>query len=486
MRRRFFLALLGVFILQSFVGALPAPADAHIVIFHINDIHGKIDNLAKVAAIIDAERANGTDVFFFCAGDNFTGNPVIDLYDPPGEPALEILDRLGLDVLSLGNHEFDYGMGPLRIVATRFPTVSANIEAQPGVLPELKPWVILKTKGGIQIAVFGLIQIESDTGLPSAHPDKISGLHFSEPLAKAAEMKKLRTSGQLLIGLTHIGYKQDLLLAKQMPELDLIIGGHSHTRVDPAENVNGVLVAQAGGDNMFLGRVDVQIKDGRVVEKKGRLIDLRQMQAEDETIKAMIVGFNNNPALARIIARAPLEITGKNNLGSLMTDAMRKAHDLDIALHNNGAIRLNRLPLVITLKDVYTLEPFGNEIIQIVMTPAEIRSLIKGSFEKDGAIDLQVSGMTYAVHTDGNQNIKEIELSHPDGSPLDEDRTYKVGLTSYVASVYRFVHTDPGRSLHTTVADDLISYLQSGADLSRYRDLQRAFWKKTPDSPGMN
>lgn len=483
--RRFLIALPAVFFLAACLrvpSAPSVPAEARLVIFHSNDVHGKIDNFPKVAAIIDAERKSGADVLFFSAGDNFTGDPVVDQYDPPGEPVLKILDRLGLDVLSLGNHEFDYGMGPLRKLAARFPTVSANIEASPGSFPELKPWVALKTKGGIKVVVFGLIQIESVSGLPSTHPDKIKDLRFSEPLAKAGDMKKLRASGQVMIGLTHIGNKQDLLLAGQMPELDVIIGGHSHTLVNPAELVNDVLVAQAGSDNRFLGRIDLLLKNGRVVEKKGKLIDLSLMQAEDRKLKAMIAKFYQNPALARIIARAPLEITGKDNLGSLMTDAIRQAHNLDIALHNNGGIRLPRLPLVITLRDIYTLEPFGNLIVEIAMTPAEIRSLIKSSFEREDEIDLQVSGMSYIIRTDGNQKIKEIKLCHQDGSPLVEDRTYKVGLSSYVVSSYRFDHRDPGRSLQTTVADDLIHYLQSGVDLSRYRDLQRAIWEKETES----
>jgi 5'-nucleotidase / UDP-sugar diphosphatase len=505
-RRLLLFALFGVFVLQSCASVpsattglsattgSPAPAEAsattrssltteaRIVIFHSNDVHGKIDNFAKVAAIINAERKSGADVFFFSAGDNFTGDPVIDRYDPPGEPMQELLDRLGLDVLCPGNHEFDYGMGLLRKLAARFRTVSANIAPWPGAFPELRPWVVLKTKGGIRIVVFGLIQIEPGNGLPSTHPDKIRNLRFSEPLAKALELKKLRASGEVMIGLTHIGYEQDLLLAKEMPELDVIIGGHSHTRVDPAENVNGVLVTQAGSDNMFLGRVDLLLKNGRVVEKKGRLIDLSQVRDEDETIKAMIVKFHQNPVLARVIARAPLEISGKNALGNLMTDAIRQVHDLDIAFQNNGGIRLNRLPLAITLNDVYTLEPFGNQIVQIVMTPAEIRGLIKSSFEKRRDIDLQVSGMSYIVRVDSAQQIKEIKLNNPDGSPLAEDRTYKVGLSSYIASSYSFVHHDPGLSLETTLADDLISYLQSGVDLGIYRDVRRAFWEKAAES----
>lgn len=483
--RLFFLVLPVLFFFFACASVPPVPAETRIVIFHSNDIHGKIDNFAKVAAIIEAEKKSGVDVFYFCAGDNFTGNPVIDQYDPPGEPMLELLNRLGLDLLCPGNHEFDFGLGNLKKFAARarFPLVSANIEVPPGSFPQLRPSVLLKTRGGVKIAVFGLIQIEAGNGLPSTHPDKVKGLHFSEPLAKALEMKKLRAASNVLIGLTHIGYDQDLLLAQQMPELDAIIGGHSHTRVDPAENVNGVLIAQAGSDNKFLGRVELLVRGGRVVEKKGVLIDLKGHMAEDAVVKGMIARFNQNPAFAIVIAEAPLEITGKDALGSLMTDAMRQVHGLDIAFQNEGGIRLNHLPAKITIKDIYTLDPFGNQVVQFAMTAAEIRGLIESSFAKGGELDLQVSGISYVVRSDSAKQIKEILLRNPDGTPLAEDKKFQVGISSYVASAYKFAHQDPGRSLQSTTADALIRYLQSGVDLSIYRDMQRAFWEQIAEAP---
>lgn len=481
------LVLLAVFGLLSCASLPPAPvpADTRIVIFHSNDVHGKIDNYAKVAAIIAAERKSGADVFYFCAGDNFIGNPVIDQYVPPGEPILELLNRLGLDLLCLGNHEFDFGLENLKQFAARarFPLVAANIQAPPGSFPQLRPSVLLETKGGVKIAVFGLIQIEAGSGLPSTHPDKVKGLVFSEPLAKAREFRSLRAGNHVLIGLTHLGYEDDQRLAQQMPELDVIIGGHSHTRVDPAENVNGVLVAQAGSDNKFLGRVELLVSGGRVVEKKGELIELNGPMAENAEVKDMIASFNCNPAFAKVIVTAPLAIAGKEALGSLMTDAMCRVHGLDIAFQNGGGIRLNRLPQQITIKDIYTLDPFGNQIVEIAMTPAEIRGLIKNSFEKGGNIDLQVSGISYVVRTNAARQIKEIRLSAADGAPLDENRQFKVGISSYVASVYDFAHQDPGRSLQSTTADALIRFLESGVDLSMYRDIQRAFWQKTTEYP---
>jgi 5'-nucleotidase / UDP-sugar diphosphatase len=485
-----FAALIGAIVVLACIGATavpvessattrPAlPAEQHIVIFHDNDVHGKIDNYAKVAAILDAERKAGTDVFFFSAGDNFTGDPVIDRSDPPGAPMVELLDRLHLDLLCLGNHEFDYGLDAVRKVVAEFRTISANIQPDPGVLPGLQPYAVLTSKSGVKLVVFGVIQIEPGNGLPSTHPDKVKGLRFSEPIAAALALKKLRSEGQVFIGLTHIGHEQDLALAKQMPELDLIMGGHSHTRVETQEIVNGVLIAQAGSDNQFLGRIDLTVRDGRVVEKTSRLIDLGKAKDEDPAIKAMIVKFHENPAMAKVIAKAPLEITGKNALGSLMTDAIVKVFDLDFAFQNNGGIRVNRLPREISYHDIYTLDPFGNQVVRIDMTAAEIRSLIRNASEKRHEIDLQVAGMTYIVREDASQQIQDIELLGPKGTRLAEDKTYKVGLSSYIASSYRFAHKDAGRSLGVTTAEALIAYLERGADLGAYRDVRRATYLK--------
>lgn len=472
------LLLIFAFMVPLFPKTEPAAA-TRIVIFHSNDIHGKINNFAKIAWIIEQEKKKNHDVFYFIAGDNFTGNPIIDQYNPPGEPMLQLLNRLQLDLLCPGNHEFDFGRDNLQKFAARasFALISANIEAAPGTFPQLKPYVLLETRDHIRLAVFGLIQIEKDSGKPSTHPDKVVGLTFSDPLQKAGEFKKLKANNQILIALTHIGYDVDLLLAGQMPELDVIIGGHSHTRIEPAETANGVLIAQAGNDNKFLGRIELLVQDGRVLEKKGALIDLSGPLAEDAQVKTMIEKFNLNPAFARIIATAPFSIGGKDALGSLMTDAMRKIHGLDIAFQNNGGIRTNYLPKKISVKDIYSLDPFGNQIVEIAMSAAEISNLIQNSFVNQGGIDLQVSGMRYTVRTDKQNQVKEVVLAYEDGTPLPAGKIFKVGVSSYVASAYQFTHGDPGRSLQSTTAEALIRFLERGADLRIYRDLQRAFWE---------
>ncbi len=326
-------------------GTLAAEPPYRIVIFHTNDIHGKIAPLAKIARLVNAERRANPDVFLFGAGDNFSGNPVVDQAQPQGQPMLELFNRLGYNLVNLGNHEFDYGQQTLayHLSHAHYGVVCANLKVKQGPLSQPKPYAILRTSHGDRLAVLGLIQVSRATSLPDSHPDKLKGLRFSEPLAAAQKFKNLRGRVQVFIALTHLGYEQDLLLAQAMPELDLIIGGHSHTAVLEPKEINGVLVTQAGSDGLYLGRVDITLAGGRVSDKRATLIDLAKVTEEDPQVKTLIDHFNDSPALQRVIARLPLPLSGKEEIGSLVTDAMRTVHRLDIAFQNNGGIRLAEL-----------------------------------------------------------------------------------------------------------------------------------------------
>ena len=153
---------------------LPAAAETRIIIFHTNDTHARIDNFAKMAWFVDRERKNNpqADVFFMNAGDNFSGNPIVDQYEPKGEPVRQLMNHMGYDVMTLGNHEFDYGQKVLTnfIEKANFPILCANIRVETGGFPQLQPFTILETKNGIKIAVLGLLQVEKESGIPALTP----------------------------------------------------------------------------------------------------------------------------------------------------------------------------------------------------------------------------------------------------------------------------------------------------------------------------
>jgi 5'-nucleotidase/UDP-sugar diphosphatase len=444
-------------------------AETRIIIFHMNDAHAQIDNFGKIAWLINQARKTNPNVFLMNAGDNFSGNPVVDQYIPKGEPILKLLNQLKTDVLALGNHDYGHQILKSAIKNARYPVLCANVEVKSGIIPQPKPYTLLETENGIKIAVLGLIQIGEEDQIPSTHPDKVKGLVFSEGIETAKKFTHLKNESDVFIALTHLGYDQDELLAKAMGELDIIIGGHSHTAITEPVEINGVLITQAGGYGKYLGRIEVIVKKGKVIHKKGELIDLNSIKNETPEIKNAIRKYNNNPLLERVIITLPIVVTGRSQLGNLVTDAVRNRLQVDIAIHNRGGIRSEWLGKEVRVKDVFKLLPFGNDIVQFEMTPAEIKSLIKFSYEKRGGLDLLVSGIEYTVLLTPGYEVKDVELKDTVGKLLDESKTYKVAMNNYIASSYTFAHHDPGKSLQTIVAQALIDYLkhQQGRDICK-------------------
>jgi 5'-nucleotidase/UDP-sugar diphosphatase len=453
--------------------------EARIIIFHVNDMHANIDNFAKIAWYVTQEKRTNTDadVFFFNAGDNFSGNPVVDQYEPKGEPVRQLMNRMGFSAMTLGNHEFDYGREILKnvIEKAKFPILCANINVKEGPFPQTRPFTILKTGKGIKIAVLGLIQVSKDTGIPSTHPQNLKGLTFRDPIETSLEYRHLKKETNAFIALTHLGYETDETLAREMGELDVIVGGHSHTLVKDLRETNGVLIAQAGGSAKYLGRIELLLENGRVIKKSGKVIDVASIKNEIPELKEMIAKFNDNPVLNRVIAALPRPIKGKLELGNLVTDASRNIHHLDIMFHNPGGIRSNQLEKTVKLKDIYSLHPFGNQVIQFRMTPAEIRSLITYDYRKAKMLDLRVSGVEYLVTASRGHRVKSIRLQDREGRLLDENKTYRVGMNSYIAATYTFNHRDPGKSLTVTLAETMIRYLKQGKDVCSGIDKLRTF-----------
>ncbi len=467
-----FLLLVWAAVCSCRVGA----EEKNLTVFHINDVHGRLDTFPKAAFLLEQERKKSPDILFLNAGDNFSGNPVVDQYEPRGLPIMETLNQLGLDMMALGNHDFDYGQETLGqfMKQSRFPFLCANLTIKEGNFPSPVPFVLRTMKNGLRVAVLGLIWIDPVTGLPESHPDRLKGLQFSNPLIRGAEFRYLRKQCDVFIALTHLGLEDDVKLAESMPELDLIVGGHSHTIIRSPKETNGVLIVQTGGNMYSIGRVDLRWQDGRVVEKRGSLIDLAPLQGEDLSLKERIVQYGKNPKLTKKVGFLSAPLEGKGPLGSLMADAIREALSLDFVFQNNGGIRVNTLNGEIQVKDIYRLDPFGNDTVIMQLTPAEIRGLIAHSFDRRSEIDLQVSGMEYEVIRGNDGKAKEICMRRTSGEAWDEKKMYRVGLSSYVASTYRFEHKDAGASGRTTCVEALLAFLQKGVDLERYRGMVRA------------
>lgn len=447
-----------------------------IIILSTNDMHARIDNFSKLSYLADSLRLKYANVFLVSAGDNFTGNPVVDQYPEKGYPMIDLMNKLHYDVSALGNHEFDLGQENLnkRMAQASFPFISCNVDASGATLKQPKPYIILQTDNGIKLAILSAIQL-GENGLPDSHPDNLKGLRFEESIAKAITYKNLRQQCNIFIALTHLGIEKDTILARQMSELDMIIGGHSHTLMEKPLFVNGVMITQTGSGLKYTGKIIVLVYKSKVVGRSYELIDLGKISGKDNVVQKIIDAYNDNPVLNQVIAIAKETITGEDALGSLMTDAITDRLGLDIAFQNNGGIRSPELISGnILLKDIYKLDPFGNKVIKFRMTVTEIKSLIALSYNRGKALDLQVSGITYSVIVDSAKLLKEVRLLDRDGKALNPAKEYNVGISSYIASTYHFVHRDAGESLFTTTAQTLIDFLKAKKVVD-YTGVKRAF-----------
>lgn len=452
------------------------PVVTEVAILHMNDIHAEIENFAKLAAYADQLRGKYENLYLLSAGDMFSGNPIVDEYDPQGQPIIELMGAVGFNAMTLGNHDFDYGQDVLkdRMAEAKFPMISANLEVTTGTLTQPEPYVILNTANDLKVALLGLTTVSSSTGIPATHPDNVQGIEFSDPLTVALNYKNLADESNLFIALSHMGDYKDNQLAGEMGELDLIVGGHSHTLMSPAQEVNGVTIVQAGSELNYIGQVVVTLVNGQVDTINSDMIDVTTLEAEDANIRQKIDAYKEGVNLSEVIATAASPIDGKVELGNMITDAMVAQHGLDLAFTNNGGIRLSSLEGDITLMDVFEMLPFRNDIVKYEMTPDEIRSLITYPFNRWGGIDLEVSGITYTINVAGDA-IQSIDLLDPQGNPLDENATYTVGLNSYVASSYEFTHTDPGVALNTTMANTVVAWMRAQNAELNYDGIERAF-----------
>lgn len=449
-----------------------------IVLLSLNDQHAKIDNYARLKAMVDQIRQQNKYVLLFAAGDNFTGNPVVDQYPDKGFPIIDLMNTVGFNATAIGNHEFDYGQQTLkkRIEQANFPFLNANITDPSGQLG-FKPYHIFSLDGNIKVCVISAIQLGS-SGKPDSHPSKVTGLTFKDGVSELVKLKYLRDSCNLFIALTHLGFERDIDLADSMPQLDLIFGGHSHTLTSSPQTHHGVLIMQSGSNVSYLGKATFYLVKDSIVKVTSEMLDVAHFQDTDQAVAKKIEAFDDNDELNKVIGTFVNPVSGSDELGSLMTDAITSLESVHVAFQNNGGIRIDRLDKgPVTIKDIFKLDPFGNEVIVLNLTAKEIKSLIAGAYEKAGnSIDLQVSGLTYTVVTGKNGNLKRVDLRLPNGRKICNSKTFVTGLNSYIASSYTFDHHDPGKSLFITTAQVLINYITDQKEIN-YQGVKRAFVK---------
>ncbi|MHC1730807.1 MAG: bifunctional UDP-sugar hydrolase/5'-nucleotidase [Bacteroidales bacterium] len=456
--------------------AVSAPAERQAVIFAVNDMHAAIDNFPKLAYIVDSLRAVYPDMLLVAAGDNQTGNPINDQYPEKGWPVIDLMNAVGFDLSAVGNHEFDTGPAGFSNLAGKatFGFISANVSGGGQYTVKMSPYRIFTLSNGLRIAFLGLLQL-GQNGIPDSHPDNVRTFTFRSPFETAPEYMWLKDSSDIFVALSHIGFEEDVKLAETMPAgIDLIIGGHSHTRVEKEQIHNGIMITQAENKLKYGTLIRLTVNSEGAVSRNMHLIDIKNSKNENPDIRAMVDRYNDNPVLNEVIATAADDFSSYEELGYLMADAQREAAGADIALMNPGGVRIDQLPKgPVTIKNVYQLDPFGNELVVTKLTGTEIFSLMRAAWPVDDNSPLYPSGIRTEVKIDAEGNPAEFIIMTEDGSPLNPDRIYTVAMNSYMTQVYDYEHNDPGQSLFFTTADALIRYLKQEGNIRSYRGEKR-------------
>jgi 5'-nucleotidase / UDP-sugar diphosphatase len=430
------------------VGQEPGPRlQAPVTFLQLNDVYSvvpidSLGGLARVATQKQQLATAGRTPFLVMAGDFLSPSVASSVFK--GEQMIAALNAAGLDLATLGNHEFDFGDDVLiqRMRESRFQWVVSNVvdtnTGQPigGAAPYL-----VKTFGSLKVGFLGLC-LNTD----EITPDKLKHSRIIDPIAAAGQyLPALKREGAaVIVAVTHLAFATDRALIERFPEIDLVIGGHEHYLITATEN--RTLISKAGSDAKMLARIDVNKRPNGTVERFYELLPMTSALADDPRTADVIKSFENrlSSELEAVVAttRVPLDgvashlRTSETNLGNVVADAIRAEAGAELAIVNSGSIRGNRVfpagPL--TRRTLIEIQPFDNVVVKLSMPGRVVLQALNNGVDRLPAaagMFPQVSGMKVVVDANappGNR-VREVQVN---GQPLQPDRYYIVAIPDFV------------------------------------------------------
>ncbi|MCF0203153.1 MAG: bifunctional metallophosphatase/5'-nucleotidase [Bacteroidaceae bacterium] len=434
--------------------------DADIKILGINDMHAAVQNFPKFAHIVDSIRSLHPDVLLMAAGDNRTGNPINDMHETPNLPMVEMMNAVGFNASTMGNHECDHSAQNFAytINESQFPYIVANAYPNDTLKLHFQPFRLFEHQG-VRIGVIGFVQVNQG-GTPDCLPSKVDGIRFADPFKEADKYKWLRNQCDVYIALNHIGLENDTLFADAHPEFDLMICGHSHDIV-PGIIRNGVMIAQAKRDVKYVNEIDLKVRGGKVVEKKCKLIDVCATKGENARLKAMLEKFSDNPILNKVVGHATTPFKCREELGSMMADADMAVAKADLSIVNAGSVRYETKDAgAFNVNDVLRLDPFGNTLYVVELTGLELKALLEELPTTDEYGPGYAAGFQYTIVADKKGKYVVKEMKTADGKKFNMQKTYKVAMDNFVYQTNTCMEGKPFTETYMKTSDALIQFLE--------------------------
>ncbi len=397
-----------------------------------------LGGLARVATLKAQLAKAGRTPLLVIAGDFLSPSVASSVFK--GEQMVAALNAAGLDLATLGNHEFDFGVDVLlqRMKESRWQWVVSNVvDAAGQPIGGSAPYLV-RSFGSLKVGFIGLCLTTEQISA-----DRLGGVRLIDPYEAAARyLPMLRAENvDAVVALTHLSIAEDRLLAERFPEIDLIVGGHEHYPLTVTEN--RTLISKAGSDARYVARIDLN-RRGSVLERYFELVRMTGVFADEPRTADVVASYERRlgAELDTVVATSAVDLdaeelrlrAGETNLGSLFADAMRASVGADVAIMNAGSIRGDRIYPAgpVSRRTLLAVHPFGNVVTKVAIPGRVLLQALTFGVSRLPATSggfPQVSGLTMRVDLRGGDRVRDVTIG---GRPLDPDRTYSLALPDYV------------------------------------------------------
>ncbi|MCD4726067.1 MAG: bifunctional metallophosphatase/5'-nucleotidase [Pirellulales bacterium] len=464
-----------------------------LTILHTNDFHThflpadatwldedpppQIGGITALKYYVEQEQAASEQSLLLDAGDWMTGTPLGDMEmgGAAGGGFIQLMNRIGFDATVIGNHELDGGIDNLErlIELLNCDVVTANFfRGDKLVAPHAYK---IYRRGKLRIGVIGLILDDLFEVAP-----RFEGLKVHNTVKTAQKIiDQIDPDTDLILLLTHQGWQADSLLATQIHNADVIVGGHSHTRIESPRSVNNLLILQAGSYTRYLGRLDMTVQNDAIVDYNGELIPL------------WVEGIKPHPEVSRLVRAFEIHIKAEygveigkasvslgrshydeSDLGNLLTDMLLASSGVDFALLNSGGIRANLAAGPVTRLNIAEILPFKNHLVRFNCSGKELLTFLKNnavasSFEEQGI--MQVAGLACEWRVLNGQEVKIVKATVA-GKPIQPDRQYSGVTVDYALSkADRYFGFQPREQVDTKIllSDAIMDYIKEHPQIKR-------------------
>jgi 2',3'-cyclic-nucleotide 2'-phosphodiesterase (5'-nucleotidase family) len=437
------------------------PEQISLTVLFFNDLHGhlmpfeikgekgleEVGGIARLATLIrnirEENNRNNVQTLVLVAGDILQGTPMSTVFK--GEPDIRCLNAMGVDAMTVGNHEFDFGLDNFLKLKSQsvFPFLSANITLKETGQLLCQPALAVRLEEGVTLTIIGITTQEL---LTTTQADNVASLDVLDSVKAVTQIYAEAAKRGPVLLLSHSRQETDRRTAKTLPDLTAVIGGHDQVLLSPFGIEGRVPILQAFEKGRYLGRLDLIVDP---VSRQTKLInaDYIKVTADivpDPAIAKIVSTYNARlgEQFKEVIGRCDTFLDGERghirhqetNLGNFITDIMRAYTGAQIAMLNAGALRASIKEGPVTVEDVFKAMPYDNELVRVELTGSDIQQALKrsvrGALEEEDGGFLHVSGITFDVC---GRMVKNIRVGS-ERSPLEPAAIYSVVVPDFLAS----------------------------------------------------